>query len=61
MKGYIDDESYPKDEECWLIAKPEKEEVIRETFKKIEINKQMHAAVETRSHLTENVNEKVEE
>ena len=58
---------YPKDEKCWLIAKPEKEEIIRATFKETEINitnegkKHLGAAVGTRSYLTEYVNEKVEE
>ena len=55
---------YPKDEKCWLIAKPEKEEIIRATFKETEINitnegkKHLGAAVGTRSYLTEYVNEK---
>ena len=29
---------YPKDKKCWLIAKPDKEEIARETFKETAID-----------------------
>ena len=56
----------PKDDKCWLIAKPEKEEIVREAFKDTEINiakkgkKHLGAVVGSRSYLTEYVNEKVD-
>ena len=57
---------YPKDEKCWLIVKPEKEEIAKETFKGTAINittqgqKHLGAVVGSRSYLTEYVDEKVE-
>ena len=56
-----------KDDKCWLITKPEKEEIIREIFKETEINittegkRHLVAVVGSRSYLNEYVNEKVEE
>ena len=56
----------PKDDKCWLIAKPEREEIVREAFKDTEINitkegkKHLGAVVGSRSYLTEYVNEKVD-
>ena len=56
----------PKDDKCWLITKPETEEIIRETFNDTEINitrkgkKHLGAVVGSRSYLTEYVNEKVD-
>ena len=56
---------YPKDAKCWLIAKPEKEEIVKETFKGTSINittqgqRHLGAVVGSRSHLTEYVDEKV--
>ena len=58
---------HPKDDKCWLITKPEKEEIIREIFKETEINittegkRHLGAVVGSRSYLNEYVNEKVEE
>ena len=58
---------HPKDDKCWLITKPEKEEIIREIFKESEINittegkRHLGAVVGSRSYLNEYVNEKVEE
>ena len=58
---------YPKDKKCWLIAKPDKEEIARETFKETAINittqgkKHLEAVVGSRSYLTEYVDENVEE
>ena len=58
---------YPNDKKCWLIAKPDKEEIARETFKETAINittqgkKHLGAVVGSRSYLTEYVDEKVEE
>ena len=56
----------PKDDKCWLITKPETEEIIRETFNDTEINitkegkKHLGAVVGSRSYMTEYVNEKVD-
>ena len=56
---------HPKDDKCWLITKPEKEEIIREIFKETEINittegkRHLGAVVGSRSYLNEYVNEKV--
>ena len=56
----------PKEDKCWLITKPETEEIIRETFNDTEINitnegkKHLGAVVGSRSYLTEYVNEKVD-
>ena len=58
---------YTNDKKCWLIAKPDKEEIARETFKETAINittqgkKHLEAVVGSRSYLTEYVDEKVEE
>ena len=56
----------PKDDKCWLITKPEKEEIVREKFKDTDINitkegkKHLGAVVGSRSYLSEYVNEKVD-
>ena len=50
-----------KDEKCWLITKPEKEEIVREKFKDTDINitkegkKHLVAVVGSRSYLSEYV------
>ena len=57
---------YPNDKKCWLIAKLDKKEIARETFKETAINittqekKHLGAVVGSRSYLTEYVDEKVE-
>ena len=59
--GYI-----PKDDKCWLITKPEKEQIIRETFKDTEINitkegkKHLGAVVGSGPYMTEYGSEKVD-
>ena len=52
---------HPKDDKCWLITKPEKEEIIREIFKETEVKRHIGAVVGSRSYLNKYVNEKVEE
>ena len=58
---------YPNDKKCWLIAKLDKEEIARETFKETAIDnttqgkKHLGAVVGSRSYLTKYVDEKVEE
>ena len=57
---------YPKGEKCWLIVKPQKENIARGSFGETTINittqgrKHLGAAVGSRSYLVESVNEKVE-
>ena len=56
---------FPKDEKCWIIVKPEKEESVREAFRrtaiKVTVHGQKHlgAALGSREYLEEYVNEKV--
>ena len=56
---------FPKDEKCWIIVKPEKEESVREVFHGTDINITVHgqkhlgAALGSREYMEEYVNEKV--
>ena len=56
---------FPNDRKCWIIAKPAKEESVREAFKDTSINvtvkgqKYLGAAIGSREHLEEYVSEKV--
>ena len=56
---------FPNDRKCWIIAKPAKEESVREAFKDTSINvtvqgqKHLGAAIGSREYLEEYVSEKV--
>ena len=56
---------FPNDRKCWIIAKPAKEESVREAFKDTSINvtvqgqKHLGAAIGSREYLEEYVREKV--
>ena len=56
---------FPTDKKCWIIAKPAKEENVREVFKETSINvtvqgqKHLGAAIGSREYLEEYVSEKV--
>ena len=56
---------FPNDKKCWIIAKPAKEENVREVFKETSINvtvqgqKHLGAAIGSREYLEEYVSEKV--
>ena len=58
-------QNWSKDEKCWIIVKPEKEESVREAFRrtaiKVTVHGQKHlgAAQGSREYLEEYVNEKV--
>ena len=50
---------FPKDEKCWIIVKPEKEESVREFFHGTDINVTVHgqkhlgAALDSREYMEE--------
>ena len=56
---------FPNDNKCWIIAKPAKEESVREVFKETSINvtvqgqKHLGAVIGSREYLEEYVSEKV--
>lgn len=56
---------FPNDKKCWIIAKPDKEERVKEVFKETDINitvegkKHLGAAIGSREYLDEYVSEKV--
>ena len=56
---------FPNDRKCWIVAKPAKEESVREAFKDTSINvtvqgqKHLGASIGSREYLEEYVSEKV--